>query len=204
MSENLTLESETAVERKEIAPLSSSDLLQHPASDSKQNRTLNELHLFAGGGGGILGGILLGHEPVCAVEIKSYCRETLLQRQRDGLLPRFPIWDDVRTFDGTPWRGIADVVCGGFPCQDISAANPSRIHPPTSCSLLRPLPRFHSFRAQRSARHRLCLGFRCHAEFAEFSELFDTAFRPPAVAGHRRPVSRFFPVAGRSRLLDRP
>ena len=90
-----------------------------------QERPLNELHLFAGVGGGILGGILLGHEPVCAVEIKSYCRETLLQRQRDGLLPRFPIWDDVRTFDGTPWRGIADVVCGGFPCQDISAANPN-------------------------------------------------------------------------------
>ena len=111
MSENLTLESETAVERKEIAPLSSSDLLQHPASDSKQNRTLNELHLFAGVGGGIIGGILCGHRPVCAVEIEPYARAVLLQRQRDQILPRFPIWDDVRTFDGTPWRGIADVVC---------------------------------------------------------------------------------------------
>jgi len=83
---------------------------------------LNELHLFAGCGGGILGGILLGHHPVCAVEIEPYCRRVLLQRQRDGVLPRFPIWDDVRTFDGNPWRGRVDVVCGGFPCQDISAA----------------------------------------------------------------------------------
>ena len=82
--------------------------------------TLNELHLFAGGGGGILGGILLGHRPVCAVEIKEYCRKQLLQRQRDGILPWFPIWDDVTTFDGKPWKGIVDVVCGGFPCQDIS------------------------------------------------------------------------------------
>lgn len=83
---------------------------------------MNELHLFVGAGGGILGGMLLGHRTVCAVEIEPYCRKVLLQRQRDGVLPWFPIWDDVRTFDGRPWRGIVDVVCGGFPCQDISAA----------------------------------------------------------------------------------
>ena len=51
---------------------------------------MNELHLFAGAGGGILGGILLGHTTVCAVEIEPYCREVLLQRQRDGILPKFP------------------------------------------------------------------------------------------------------------------
>src|SRR5262245_9952095 len=85
---------------------------------------MNELHLFAGAGGGILGGILLGHTCRCAVELDGYCRRVLLQRQRDGLLPRFPIWDDVRTFDGTPWRGRIDIVCGGFPCQDISAGRP--------------------------------------------------------------------------------
>jgi len=83
---------------------------------------MNELHLFAGAGGGILGGMLLGHTTVCAVEIEPYCRKVLLQRQRDGILPKFPIWDDVCTFDGTPWRGKVDVVCGGFPCQDISIA----------------------------------------------------------------------------------
>jgi DNA (cytosine-5)-methyltransferase 1 len=70
-----------------------------------------------------LGGMLLGHTCVCAVEIEPYCRKVLLQRQRDGILPKFPIWDDVRTFDGKPWRGLVDVVCGGFPCQDISSAN---------------------------------------------------------------------------------
>ena len=83
---------------------------------------MNELHLFAGAGGGILGGMLLGHTTVCAVEIEPYCRKVLLQRQRDGILPKFPIWDDVTTFDGKPWRGKVDVVCGGFPCQDISCA----------------------------------------------------------------------------------
>ncbi|SRR6266496_3981519 len=86
---------------------------------------MRELHLFSGAGGGILGGILLGHTCVCAVEIKPYRRAILLQRQRDGILSPFPIWDAVQTFDAKPWRGFIDVVCGGFPCQDISCANNS-------------------------------------------------------------------------------
>jgi DNA (cytosine-5)-methyltransferase 1 len=83
---------------------------------------LNELALFAGAGGGILGGHLLGWRTVCAVEWEQYPACVLAARQNDGLLPPFPIWDDVQTFDGKPWRGIVDVVSGGFPCQDISAA----------------------------------------------------------------------------------
>ena len=82
---------------------------------------MNELHLFVGIGGGVLGGMLLGHKTVCAVEIEPYCREVLLRRQREGILPRFPIWSDVRTFDGKPWKGRVDVVCGGFPCQESAA-----------------------------------------------------------------------------------
>ncbi|MBM2884874.1 DNA cytosine methyltransferase [Chromobacterium phragmitis] len=83
---------------------------------------MNELALFAGAGGGILGGHLLGWRTVCAVEWEPYAAAVLAARQNDGLLPHFPIWDDVRTFDGRPFRGLVDVVSGGFPCQDISAA----------------------------------------------------------------------------------
>jgi len=83
---------------------------------------LNELALFAGAGGGILGGHLLGWRTVCAVEFDRYAASVLMARQNDGCLPPFPIWDDVCTFDGRPWRGRVDVVSGGFPCQDISAA----------------------------------------------------------------------------------
>jgi DNA (cytosine-5)-methyltransferase 1 len=83
---------------------------------------MNELALFAGAGGGILGGHLLGWRTICAVEYNAYDRSVLLARQNDGTLSPFPVWDDVRTFDGEPWRGIVDVVSGGFPCQDISAS----------------------------------------------------------------------------------
>jgi len=83
---------------------------------------VNELALFAGAGGGILGGHLLGWRTVCAVEWEQYPASVLCARQNDKILPPFPIWDDCQTFDGYPWRGIVDVVSGGFPCQDISAS----------------------------------------------------------------------------------
>lgn len=82
---------------------------------------INELALFAGGGGGLLASDLLGFRTAVAVEIVSEAREVLLRRQADGCLPKFPIWDDVRTFDGAPWRGHIDVITGGFPCTDISS-----------------------------------------------------------------------------------
>ena len=85
-------------------------------------KNLRELALFAGAGGGILGGHLLGWRTVCAVEIEPYPATVLAKRQEEGHLPPFPIWDDICTFDGRPWRGRVDVISGGFPCQNISVA----------------------------------------------------------------------------------
>lgn len=92
-----------------------------------------ELELFAGAGGGILGGHLLGWRCVGAVEIDPYARAVLIARQQDGTLPPFPVWSDVRTF--TKRNGACRryfrflrrirrslVIKGGFPCQDISVA----------------------------------------------------------------------------------
>lgn len=84
-------------------------------------------------GGGLLGDMLLGHECVGAVEIESYQRRVLFARQRDGILPNFPIWDDVKTFrmdneETADYIGFLQsirdklCICGGFPCQDISVA----------------------------------------------------------------------------------
>jgi DNA (cytosine-5)-methyltransferase 1 len=92
------------------------------ANQQSPGGQLRELALFAGAGGGILGSLLLGWRTVCAVEINAYAASVLVQRQNDGVLPPFPVWDDICTFDGKPWRGIVDVVSGGFPCQDISCA----------------------------------------------------------------------------------
>ncbi len=85
---------------------------------------MRELALFAGGGGSILGGRLCGWRTVVACEIDEDARNTLFARQRDGILPRFKIWDDVRTFPGLEFSGQIDVISAGWPCQDISAAGP--------------------------------------------------------------------------------
>ena len=84
---------------------------------------MNELALFAGAGGGLLASEMLGWKTVCAVELDWYCRCVLVQRQNDRFFKsNFPIWDDIRTFDGRPWRGRIDVISGGFPCQAYSKA----------------------------------------------------------------------------------
>ena len=101
--------------------------------DKKIDMAMYTLHLFAGAGGGILADSLLGHAPIGACEIEEYPRRVLLQRQLDGILPVFPIWDDIKTLRSDnpecaeafrTWRELSQqlIVCGGFPCQDISAA----------------------------------------------------------------------------------
>ena len=67
-----------------------------------------------------MAGAILGWRTRYAVEVDAGARQILLNRQRDGILEPFAIWDDVRTFNGRPWCGHIDVVTGGFPCQDIS------------------------------------------------------------------------------------
>lgn len=61
-------------------------------------------------------------QTVCYVERDAYCQRLIEQRMQDGWLAPAPIWDDLRTFDGRPWRGIVDFVFGGIPCQPHSLA----------------------------------------------------------------------------------
>lgn len=83
---------------------------------------IKEFHLFAGIGGGIYGGELLGHKCCAGVEIMPYAQSVLKQRQKDGWMPEFPIYGDLCALNGTEFKGQFDVLCGGFPCQAFSTA----------------------------------------------------------------------------------
>lgn len=76
--------------------------------------------LFAGIGGFDLGFERAGMECKWQVEIDPYCQKVLAKHW-----PHVRRHDDVRTFpptDADEWR--VDVICGGFPCQDISYCGP--------------------------------------------------------------------------------
>ena len=88
----------------------------------KKFSDIKEFHLFAGIGGGIYGGELLGHKCCAGVEIDEFCKKILKQRQEDGWMPKFPIFDDVTKINGAEYKGSFDVLCGGFPCQAFSLA----------------------------------------------------------------------------------
>lgn len=81
---------------------------------------INGLDLFSG-----IGGITIGLSewvrPVAYCEIDPYCQSVLISRMLEGTLPTAPIWDDVKTLQGADLPEI-DIICGGFPCQDISVA----------------------------------------------------------------------------------
>ena len=63
-----------------------------------------------------------GYRTVCYVERESYAAATLVARMEDAALDTAPVWDDITTFDGRPWRGTVDILTGGYPCQPFSVA----------------------------------------------------------------------------------
>ncbi|RDD72173.1 DNA cytosine methyltransferase [Paracoccus versutus] len=86
------------------------------------------LSLCSGAGGLDLGLHLAcpGYRTVGHVERDAYAAAILVARMEDAALDRAPVWDDVATFDGRPWRGAVDIVTAGYPCQPFSVAGKRR------------------------------------------------------------------------------
>jgi DNA (cytosine-5)-methyltransferase 1 len=86
---------------------------------------IHDLALCAGIGGIELGlKIALGDRirTVCYVEREAFAAAALVARMEDKILDKAPIWDDLKSFDGKPWRGKVDLITGGYPCQPFSQA----------------------------------------------------------------------------------
>ncbi|MCF6304372.1 MAG: DNA cytosine methyltransferase [Rhodobacteraceae bacterium] len=58
----------------------------------------------------------------CYVEWEKKPREALIAAMGEGYFEPAPIWDDVTTFDGKPFRGAIDTILAGYPCQPFSQA----------------------------------------------------------------------------------
>ena len=89
--------------------------------NDESRRKLRALDLFSG-----IGGFALALDDVaetaCFCEIDGFCQSVLRRN-----FPRVPIHDDVRTLandENIGKYGLRDIdlICGGFPCQDISCS----------------------------------------------------------------------------------
>ena len=78
---------------------------------------MNHLSLFSGIGGFDLAAQWAGFANVAHCEIDAFCRAVL-----NYYWPNAKSHADIRATDFRPYRGIVDLITGGFPCQPFSVA----------------------------------------------------------------------------------
>lgn len=92
------------------------------------DRNANVLSLCSGAAGLELGLKLAvpNARNICYVEREAYACAVLETRMREESLDEAPVWTDLRTFDGSPWRGVVDIITAGWPCQPFSTMGKRR------------------------------------------------------------------------------
>lgn len=56
------------------------------------------------------------------VEIEAFAAANLVDKIEKGLMDTAPVWTDLKTFDGLPFRGKIHGIIAGYPCQPFSNA----------------------------------------------------------------------------------
>ncbi len=87
-------------------------------------QTINHLSVCSGyeGLGLCLGRIFPSCRTIAHVEIEAFAVANLVAKMEASELDTAPVYSDVKTFDGKPFRGLVDILSGGFPCQPFSCA----------------------------------------------------------------------------------
>ena len=75
------------------------------------------------------GGLELGLKRACPnvrtvayVEVEAFACANLVSKMEKGLLDAAPIWTDIKTFNGWPFRKNIHIITAGYPCQPFSVA----------------------------------------------------------------------------------
>lgn len=85
---------------------------------------INHISLCTGYGGIDLGlrGIVPNLRTVAYCEIEAFVIANLVSKMEAGLLDAAPVWTNLKTFPFGKFRGMVDILSGGYPCQPWSAA----------------------------------------------------------------------------------